>query len=1629
LSLLRSSPPKHPSAPAPALRPPVNVAHARLPPSPADAPPPGVPTADVAPTAEAADPAAVVRARTLRHPAAIASAPFDAATATWASSGAEPPDDDGPAAVAPFAPPPLKRGDTVKHYEVVRLLGRGGMGAVYLARDTKLGRLVALKVLTGHDAHSARRLLNEARATARCTHENIVVLYEADEADGRPYLALEYLEGPTLRDWLGQCGRGESSASGSPAPGGGEGGGGESVTAALAIELMKPVVRALSCAHAHGIVHRDLKPANIVLTEAGPIKVLDFGIAKHLGDAAAASAAFAASGGEVVAGAAELTQQGAAVGTLQYMAPEQWRGEAVDARADLWAVGVMLFRLATGEHPIRPCTMANLSQVARPELPMPSALALRPDLPPAFAAVIARCLAKDQAARFGTADELLAALEALGGSPGRLAGEAEASPFAGLAPLGEDDAGRFFGRDREVAAALGRLRALPLLAVAGPSGAGKSSFVRAGLMPAWKRAHESAEAFVLRPGRRPLGALAELLAQGRGAEGGDPAGDRAPPAERLAAEPGLFGARLRARCRAARQGHRLLVFVDQFEELYTLGAPAEERAAFLACLLGAGDDPSSPVRVVLSVRSDFLDRTADDGPFAAELGRGLLLLPPVGPAGLREALVRPLEATGYRFEDEALLGAVAGELGAARTPLPLLQFTGALLWAERDRGRRVLTRASYERLGGVAGALSAHADATLATMAPEERSLCRAVLLRLVTAERTRAVAGLGELAALGGDGAGRVERVVRRLADARLVSLGPVVEGDVPAESTVELVHEALIERWPTLGRWLDESAHDVQFVQRLREAARQWRAGGEAEGLLWRDRSADEARAWWARRRGERVPGVGEREERFVRALLALAGRSRRRRRALAGGAFAAVSAAALVVSTLAWRAEREAGRANREAARTRAEAERADREALASRNVTRLAVARELMATDPTAAFGLLREVEPTDLPREWDELARQALTAGVSTAVYDLPERPYVAAFDPSGGGRVATSEVGNAVRVWSLDGAGEPAVLRGHEGALNGVKFSPDGRRLATSSVDRTARVWHAGGAGAPVVLRHRHAVFGLDFSPDGERLVTSTSGGEVLVWRADGAGEPLVLRGHAGGANSAAFSPDGRRIVTASDDKTVRIWSADGRGAPRTLRGHQGAVGGAAFSPDGRRVVSHSSDHTVRVWDLEGDAPTVVYELGASALATAISPDGRYVVSSSFEGAVGVWGAGGSGQLLSLRGHSEPPAYFAFSRDGRRLFSASVDKTMRVWALEEALRLLTLSGHDAVVNEARFDPDGRRVATASDDGTVRVWDADGAGRPVVLRGPLRVTSVSFAPDGERVVGASVDGSLRIWNADGPGRPLVLPGLGHGGRHSEAVISVAFSPDGSRLVTASRDGIVRVRPADGRGEPLALRGHGDVANAASFSPDGARIVSASDDKTVRIWSADGAGEPLVLRGHDGAVSSASFGPDGARVVSASEDKTVRVWPADGRGEPLVLRGHEKGVSHAAFSPDGARIVSASYDQTVRVWPADGRGEPLVLRGHQAPVMQAQFSPEGGRIVSASFEHVVRVWSGLGPLGGPDAPAVWAASTYCVPAERRVALLHASEADARAQAEACARRVRTSSAPAPRRDAGR
>ena len=758
------------------------------------------------------------------------------------------------------------RGKRIGRFELIRELGQGGMGQVFLARDAKLGRKVAIKIVLRDDPTFVRRFVAEARATARCMHDNIVTIYEAGEHEGLPFMVLEYLEGKALGQLLAK-----------------------KLPVRPFTEIIVAVVRALDKAHEHGIVHRDLKPSNIFVTDQGKVKVLDFGLARVTsGNESSQVAPLPVPSGPQL-DQDHLTHHGTLVGTFPYMSPEQWLNIGVDPRTDLWAVGIMFWRAFATMHPAgstEPNDLrARLTDLANP---LPSLGEHAPAVPAALVAIVDRCLALAKEQRYQSASELLDDLQRFLAPRARGANQ---PPYRGLAAYGADDADYFFGRSNEIRMAVTQLDSWPVLAVVGPSGVGKSSFVHAGVIPALREAAEI-KVLTIRPGREPLHRLAALVGIGPRLIT-DVGQIDSSLADRLRDEPGVFGELLRRD--AVRTKQNVVVVVDQLEELFTHSRDPAIHGAFLAALFAAADDPMSPIRVVMAMRADFLDRLGSFKAFLDEVARGLFFLAAPTRENLRETLERPAELAGYAFESAEIVEDML-QAGTSQSALALVSFAALELWDARDVRQRLLTLDAYRAMGGVGGAFARHADRVLASIPAESRSLFHAIMSRLVTTEGTRAIVDHRELLSLAPDG---VERIVDQLVRARLVQLNRDED-----EVTVELVHEMLITEWPALQAIL-EAGHGMRgFVEELRLAARQWIARGRPADLVWRGKVADEALL--LAHRNALDLAAGERE--YLEAMTAERARTRRFKRTarIAGATIAivvlALGAAAVVRITAA-------------------------------------------------------------------------------------------------------------------------------------------------------------------------------------------------------------------------------------------------------------------------------------------------------------------------------------------------------------------------------------------------------------------------------------------------------------------------------------------------------------------------------------------------------------------------------------------------------------------------------------------------------------------------------------------------------------------------------------------------------
>ncbi len=841
--------------------------------------------------------------------------------------------------VAPAWSPPAE----FDEYRVVRLLGRGAMGQVYLAHDLLLDRPVALKFIDAEDPAARARFFEEARAIARLQHPNVVAIYRVAEVARHPYLVAEFVRGRTL-DQLER-----------PVPW------------RQVLDLALDLTRGLAAAHRGGVLHRDVKPANAMLADEGRAKLLDFGLARisdggldeepavepprerssdrgharaHLAaidatrSARPADAVGAAFDPDAPTAGSRITSDGDAcgspeplgAGTPLYMAPEVWRGEPATRRSDLYSLGILLYELLAGTAPHRGVPMADLGNyVQHRDIPRLGEVA--PGVDPALAAVVDRLVEREPGARFASADALLVALEEIAAPPSRAA-LPDGNPYRGLAAFEAAHGSLFFGRRSEVRELVDRIKTEAFVVVGGDSGTGKSSLCRAGALP-WLAEHDGWACVDVIPGRHPARALAAALAARTGA-------DEAELAALLRESPDAFARAIRQGAAGSGSPRRLLVFVDQLEELLTLSAPEEARAVAAALAALAVRTPS--VRVLASCRSDFLSRAAMLPGLADEMARGLYFLPPLTGERIREVIVRPAAAKGVAFESEELIDALVDQTEHAPGGLPLLSFTLAELWDARDEGARLIRAESLAALGGVGGALTRHADRLLSGLRPDERDAARRILLRLVTAEGTRARRTEAELLT-GGPG-----RQAERLAPASGEAASPKKTGERAAlealvrgrlvvandaeDGAYEIAHEALLSSWSTLQGWLQRDAADHAALARIEQAAAVWERMGRPSDLLWRRRQLAEVK-------GLDPANLAPREAAF---LAAARGTILVRRIAAVAGAVALVVGVAVVGLAIRAKARRELEAVVAEQLRAATAAQDAAREIAKQRDAAR-------------------------------------------------------------------------------------------------------------------------------------------------------------------------------------------------------------------------------------------------------------------------------------------------------------------------------------------------------------------------------------------------------------------------------------------------------------------------------------------------------------------------------------------------------------------------------------------------------------------------------------------------------------------------------------------------------------------
>ena len=1165
------------------------------------------------------------------------------------------------------------------------------------------------------------------------------------------------------------------------------------------------------------------------------------------------------------------------------------------------------------------------------------------------------------------------------------------NPYPGLEPFTAELSTLFFGRARETRELAARLRVQPgrgVLAVAGPSGCGKSSLLLAGLLPTIADDPAWLALDVWSPGDDPVYALALSITSAAGTLGLDWTPDRV--RERLGAEGDLrrVAAELLARSKG-QPGRRLLVPIDQTEQMFSPACPPARRAelgAVLGGAIGSMGAGGGRVRVVATLRSEYL---ADLGelPWLPASAIDTYLLGPLATDMLRLAIEEPARIAGLRLEPE-LVARLAADTGTGDA-LPLLGYALNQLAENRGPGDRI-TVAGYEGLGATAGerrlsglhaVLVKQADEAL-KVAGERSGLTErrilAGLVRLVTVDATgRSVGRPVARASL----TEPMRAVADVFADHRLIT----ADG---SGRHVRFAHEALLSAWPPLAAASAEHGQALRTARSVEQAAHEWVVAGRADGYLWADERLTVSEIH-LRPAVVNLDPVAKAFLKATRARIEAKWRRERRRRVRTITVLSVLLVLALGAAGVAALQANAAAR-QRDATMVHGLLTQADAVRTADpRLALRLGLAAHDIGAGPHTRAGLLDTLTMNNYAS-----TLRGHTSSVFTAAF-------------SRDGRILATGDGDdhALRLWNVEDPARPVSLgeplTDHHDQVMSASFHKDGRTLATASPSELI-LWDVTDPRHPRVRAKRPSAgkwypngLTVAFSPDGTTLA-STNGDRSPLWDVSDPDNPvqrgLPLLDQDTHLSDVAFSSDGTLLAGSTVTGDLRVWDMSDPRSPAkraeiNLDDNVTAIG---FVPDGRTLVvatiDHMPDNLAALYAFDVTDPSDPQQLDeprpvhAGILHEIAFADGGRLATASDDGTVTMWNFQ-DGRLVQTGGpltdHTDDVNTVAFSPTGHAMATGSADHTVILWGRENPVQPVwigQLSGHSGDVSDTVFDHRQRTLITADEDGIGAVWDvAD----PAAPRGPVPlvghhspITALAASPAAPVVATGTDAGVIRLWDVTDPAHPARLgdPVPGHVG----AVVKLQFSSDGQTLHSADGNAVPAqwdvTGPATPRKIAEAFIDQRDSTSEIEFSPDGRTMIS-SDGAIYDLTNFD---HVRLFDQRLAEGSSIAYSPD-SKVVAAARLDGVALWdvsvPYRPRrlGEPVPTGD----VTEVMISPDGRILAVIGPETGLSMWsitdPSHPHpiGEPITEDKNNF-VTALGFAPDSRLLATGWHDGTVRLW---------------------------------------------------------------
>lgn len=1039
------------------------------------------------------------------------------------------------------------------------------------------------------------------------------------------------------------------------------------------------------------------------------------------------------------------------------------------------------------------------------------------------------------------------------------------APYPSLRAFTQEDAGNFFGRSDDIRKLHDRVLRHPFTAVFGASGSGKSSLVMAGLLPLMEHDWNIA---VMVPGERPLEALAEL--------GVDESGDVA-----------------------------TLLVIDQFEEVFTQTAAPQVDFIDRICHLYR---TCPHVRTIITLRADFFELCLDHAELRQLLPANQVLLGALDDASLREAIVLPAQLVGAILERglvERILADMRGRSGA----LPLLQTALAELW-QRRRGAW-LTHDDYDQIQGIGGALDQLAQRLYDELTPHQQELVRTLFLGLVSigdnSTYTRRRARRAEFDLVAADGA-EIDRLFRALSSpsVRLISID---------RDTVELTHEALIDGWETLRKWLRHYEADVRTHRSLTEDARRWEDDQRDDSYLYHGVRLATARDWAQRHGAE----VSRHEAAFLDA-------------SNAREAFAAQEAV-----------DRTVGRAG---------------QALLQ------------LESTPEEALRMVMQAatEAMDHPVVQRVMFKIHDVARIERILRGHADRISSVAWHPSGD-MVATGSYDSTVRLWDVETSTCIGVLEGHTGSVTCVAFDRAGARLASGSFDQTMRIWDVASRRSVRIFEgHEEMVSSVAWSPSERYIATGSQDNTGRIWDVSSGAAHLVLTGHRGWVRSVEWHPSEQRILTGSYDGTAGVWNVRDGMRSDTLEGHDGPVPAVVWTEDGSEALTASEDGTIQLWNMTDVTAIRRIRVHTSpTFCVALVPGGRLAATGGEDGIVRIFDVDTGMLSFVLPGHAGWVSSVAWSPDGSRVLSGGVDKTARVSAHNRGF-VGALVGHNgSSVSSLSWHPSGVRFVTAGYGAGTQIWDLEA--EVVRQLDDADTITAAWSPDGRYVACGAWAGRISIWDAS---TWTVVHEEHIGGDAEQAaegsyrISSIAWAPTGGAFAVASFAGTVRIVEV-GTWQEVDRVTFKNWVEGVAWNPTGERLLVAAWVADAYVWDLTATSDDtflIALAGHKPSVHTASWSADGATMLTTGGDSTARLWRADTGEQLAVLPAGE--ARSAAINPEYSQVITGSRDGGLRLWDVSTGADLLVTFEHYTSVLAVAWHPDGTCVLAGTESGEIRLW---------------------------------------------------------------